>query len=749
MDDPTARNLHAYAERMGLSPQEALDQLLELGSRTADAADSKGAVQSDAVAVISMACRFPGGRDLEDYWALLCRGEHAITEVPKDRFDVDAYYQPGRARPGKMYSKHGGFIDRIYDFDAGFFALSKPQARATDPQQRLVLELAWQAMERAGVTAAQLNGSSTGVFIGVSNYDYGRSMSKCYDTITAYSGLGTIQCIAANHLSYHLNLRGPSMAVDTACSASLVSVHLACRSLLTGECDMAFAGGVNCILGPEVTIGFCRAGMVSRSGQCRTFDEAADGYVRSEGCGMVLLKRLADAVRDGDPIEAVILGSGVNHNGTSNGMSAPNGPAQVALMIQTHAQAGVASASIGYVEAHGTGTPLGDPIEFGSIKTVLTRDRERSRPCLIGSVKTNIGHLESAAGIAGFIKTALTVNHGAIPAHLHLTNLNRYMNLTDTPLKIPMELTPWPDQMQPRVAAVSSFGIGGTNAHVVVSQGPERERGPALARSLRAFTVSAKTEAALHALLMAYVAFLVREDRPCLADICHTATVGRDAFSFRWATAVTSTEQLQEHLEHAVRAGHDQFTRAKGWRGSRLAFWFGSNPNEDSREFVELMSGYPLLGEHWNRRKIGAHGDHAAMLALADFWFALGLAPRLCGGSGLPPDVMIGEGDDEYPRSHSASDFFGLIAEQEISMIICFGSPRDLVHALPSNCAQTIVSGMEVAASLAQLFKLGFDPRWSRVEQGAGARRVRLPTYPFQRKTFTMTQEDAPGINPE
>ena len=350
-------------------------------------------IQIEAIAIIGLGCRFPGANNPDEFWQLLQNGVDAITEVPLSRWQVNP--------SDLLIPTCGGFIADVDHFDPQFFGISPREAESMDPQQRLLLEVTWEALENGGQAADQLAGSSTGVFIGISNYDYARLQLQQSSQTNAYAATGNAFSIAANRLSYLLDLRGPSWVVDTACSSSLVAVHQACLSLQQGECQMALAGGVNLILTPELTATFTKAGMIAPDGRCKTFDASANGYVRGEGCGIVVLKRLSEALKDGDSILAVIKGTAINQDGRSDGLTAPNGPAQQAVIRQALYKAGVTSAEIDYVEAHGTGTSLGDPIEVNALREVLMEDRESNQPAWIGSAKTNIGHLEAAAGIAG------------------------------------------------------------------------------------------------------------------------------------------------------------------------------------------------------------------------------------------------------------------------------------------------------------------------------------------------------------
>ena len=421
----------------------------------------------EPIAIVGLGCRFPGADGPEAFWRLLSTGTDAIREVPAERWDVERFYDPVAGRPGRMNTRWGGFLDRVDRFDPGFFGISTREAASMDPQQRLILEVVWEALEHAGLAREHVAQSATGVYIGVSNFDYARRGERAPESIDVYSGIGAALSIIANRVSYFLDLRGPSLAIDSACSSSLVAVHAACRSLLAGECDMAIAGGVNVMLGPEPTIAFSQARMMAGDGRCKTFDARADGYVRGEGAGVVILKPLARARADGDLVVAVIRGSAVNQDGFSNGLTAPNPKAQEAVILAACRDAGVARGELDYVEAHGTGTALGDPIEAKALGKVLAAGRPEGSTCALGSVKTNIGHLESAAGIAGLIKVALSLEHRQIPPSLHYRSPNPHIPFDSLPLAVQRELGPWPNGTR-ALAGVSSFGFGGTNAHVVL-----------------------------------------------------------------------------------------------------------------------------------------------------------------------------------------------------------------------------------------------------------------------------------------
>ncbi|MDY6949879.1 MAG: type I polyketide synthase [Thermodesulfobacteriota bacterium] len=508
----------------------------------------------EPIAVVGMGCRFPGGaHDPESFWRLLRNGVDAITEVPPLRWDMDAYYDPDPDAPGMMHTRYGGFLNEVDTFDAAFFGIAPREAVSLDPQQRLLLEVSWEALEHAGQSPDQVAGTLTGVFVGISTFDYAAVQfgGQHHEAIDAYFVTGGFVSMAAGRLSHVLGLKGPSMAVDTACSSSLSAVHLACQSLRRRECGLALAGGVNVILAPEVTISFSKNRMLSPDGRCKTFDAAADGYVRGEGCGIVVLKRLSEAVADGDHVWAVIRGSAMNHDGSSAGLTVPTGPSQEAVIRSALADGRVAPDQVGYIEGHGTGTPLGDPIEVESLGKVFCKNG-RNQPLVIGSVKTNIGHLEAAAGIAGLIKTVLCLHHGEILPHLHFTHPNPEIDWDGSTLHVPTAAKPWGSANGPRMAGVSSFGASGTNAHVVMEEFStpvirdselEIERPPYL------LTLSAKTETALKELAARYQERLAAHRDLALGDICFTANCCRSCFTHRLAVVFASMEELQQRLE--------------------------------------------------------------------------------------------------------------------------------------------------------------------------------------------------------
>jgi acyl transferase domain-containing protein/acyl carrier protein len=529
------------------------ERLALLARRLRSSSDAMRIFASEPIAVIGMGCRFPGSANSpEAFWELLRNEVDAITEVPAQRWDVDAYYDPDPAAPGKMNTRWGGFLDAVEEFDPYFFGISPREAPRMDPQQRLLLEVAWDALEHAGQTTEQISGTKTGVFVGLYNSDYSVSELADASRVDAYSASSYIHSVVPNRLSFLLNLQGPSVAIDTQCSSSLVAIHLACQSLHTGECDMALAGGINLVLAPALTISFCKLGMMAPDGRCKVFDAAADGYVRSEGCGVIVLKRLSDALTSGDPILALIRGSAVNQDGRTTRLTAPNVHSQQAVIRQALANGGIDPSQVSYVETHGTGTALGDPIEIEALTEVLGQPGVSRLECALGSVKTNIGHTETAAGIAGLIKVILALRHQAIPANLHFNQLNPYITIDGTRFVIPTKLQEWTSKHGLRVAGVSSFGAGGTNAHVVLEEAPTLATKAPLAEAEEdayLLPISARSETALRELAAAYVPLLRAADGSSLRDLCYTAAQRRSHHEHRLALAAHSGPELAQQLE--------------------------------------------------------------------------------------------------------------------------------------------------------------------------------------------------------
>jgi len=635
-------------------------------------------VRNEPVAVVGMACRFPGGDTPDAFWEFLARGGDAVTEIPPERWDVDAYYDPDPDARGKMYTRRGAFIPDFDQFSASFFGISPREAQYMDPQQRQLLEVHWEALENAGIVPQRLAQQQVGIFVGMGTTDYGDLQAALGAMgAGAYNGTGGSHAAAAGRLSYLLGVRGPSLAVDTACSSSLVSVHLAIMSLRGGESDIALASGVNLNFAPDVFIGLCKAKMLSPDGRCKTFDARANGYVRGEGCGVLVLKRLSDALADGDNILAQLRGSATNHNGRSSGLTVPSGPAQQEVIRAALRNASLEPSEIGFLEAHGTGTAVGDPIEAGALGAVFAG---RAAPLLVGSVKTNCGHLEWAAGVCGLIKAILSMDRGIIPPNLHFEQPNPMIPWDKLPIRIVSEPTPWP--AEPRLCGVSSFGFGGTNAHVVVEQAPVRSVvRPAADRPIHLLALSAKSEPALrqHADRMAAAADRLPPD--ALPDLCYSANAGRSRFEYRLAVAAASPADLAANLRGF--SGRVSAPALKSGRESQeqplLAMLFTGQGSQRPGMGRELFETQPLfrrtleecdavLRSHLKRPLLdvlytpdephggGAAIDETGYTQPALFALEYALA-QLWGSWGVVPDVVLGHSVGEYVAACLAGVF--------------------------------------------------------------------------------------------
>lgn len=564
----------------------------------------------EPIAVVGMGCRFPGrANDPDSFWQLMIEGRDAITEVPPGRWDLDAFYDPDADAPGKMSTRWGGFLDGIDQFDPEFFGISPREATGMDPQQRLLLEVAWEALENAGQSSDRLTGSQTGVFVGVCNSDYFlMRFESARSAVDAYVATGNAHSVASGRISYILGLQGPSISVDTACSSSLVAVHLACQSLKAGECRMALAGGVNLILMPDTTIILSKSHMMASDGRCKAFDAEADGFVRSEGCGFVVLKRLSDARADGDRILALIRGTASNQDGRSSGLTAPNGPSQVAVIREALANAGLQPNDIDFIEAHGTGTSLGDPIEARALAEVFGQGRTSDRSLRVGSVKSNFGHAESAAGIAGLIKAVLALQHGIIPPTLHLKKLNPHIDWSGLAIGVPTAATAWNRESGRRVAGVSSFGFSGTNAHVILSDAPGMKPAPdgsaqdtsrpGSTQPLQLLPLAARTESALAELAHKYQQGFSEKPDLDLADVCYTAGTGRFHFEHRLAVVATDLLEAKERLAQFQRGEKHARIRSKRATSSTapgVVFMFTGQGSQYAGMGCELFETQPVF----------------------------------------------------------------------------------------------------------------------------------------------------------
>jgi acyl transferase domain-containing protein len=515
--------------------------------------------RSEPIAVIGMSCRFPGAGSLGAFWDLLRNGVDAIGEVPRSRWDVDRYYDANQDAAGKCYTRSGGFLDDVEMFDAQFFGISPREAMEMDPQQRMLLEVAWEALEDAALAPGLLDGQKAGVFTGITTVDYLTSGYSGVEQADAYRMTGGLLNFAAGRIAHALGLRGPVLSVDTACASSLTALHLACQSLRAGECRTALAAGVNLIASPELNVLVARTKALSPDGRCKTFDASADGMGRAEGCGVVVMKRLSDALKAGDRIACVIRGSAVSHDGRSGGFTVPNPGAQEALIREALENARVQPKEISYVEAHGTGTALGDPIEMAALAAVFASEKSDRDKLLVGSVKTNIGHAESAAGMAGLIKVALCMRHRTIVPHLHLKNPSPHIPWDKLPFEVPTQAQPWNPVSGRRIAGLSGFGMSGTIAHVVIEEPPTRELATAgNAPGPHVFAFSAKTSEALRELAARYRAHLAEAPDTRLDDFCYTVNTGRAHWPKRAAIVFDSITEACAKLSEIESGATDR-----------------------------------------------------------------------------------------------------------------------------------------------------------------------------------------------
>lgn len=692
---------------------------------------------AEPIAIVGMACRFPGAPDLDAFWRLIRERRSAATEVPADRWDPDQFYDPSGETPGKMSVRWAALVDAPGDFDPQFFGITPREASRMDPQQRLLLEVAWEAMENAGRPADQMAGSKTGVFIGIGATDYSKvavPYDDYYERIDAHMGTGNALSIAANRVSYIFDLHGPSAAVDTACSSSSLAIHFAVESLRRGESDAALAGGVNMILTPETTIAFSKARMLSTEGKCRPFDSGANGYVRGEGCGLVMLKRLADAERDGDNILAVLRATSVNQDGRTSGISAPNSQSQIACIRAALKQAGLTPDDVNYIEAHGTGTPLGDPIEMQALGEIFRSNDASAPPVHVSSVKANVGHMETVSGVAGLIKVVLMMEHDAIAPQTHFEALNPHIQLAGTRLVIPTEETAWPRGGRPRVAGVSSFGFGGTNTHLVV-EGPPAAKSIQVAadRPLHLLKLSAKSDAALAREAESFAAYLAKHADGNVADFCYSANTSKADFNHRAALAATDVMQLQTQLaslaEGKLPTGGKQNT-VRSIARPKVAFLFTGQGLQYPGMGRALYESHPvfraaidacdeILSERWDGESLVdilypknvAADDPKALIHQTEFTqpalFALEYAlSELWQSWGVGPAIVLGHSVGEYAAAcvagvMSLEDGLALIAErarlmqsvkQRGKMAVVFAPPEKVTPALAKHGGKVVVA---------------------------------------------------------
>ncbi|MEC9465162.1 MAG: SDR family NAD(P)-dependent oxidoreductase, partial [Myxococcota bacterium] len=688
--------------------------------------------RSEPIAIVSMACRYPGNVTTpEELWSLLDEGRHGITEVPKSRFDVDAYFDPDPEAAGKTYTRWGGFLGDLDSFDASFFGIPPREAKSVDPQERLLLETTWELFERVGIVPENLMGSSTGVYVGLCSNEYGFLGGMDETGLDAYSLLGTAHSAMVGRISYWLGLEGPNFPVDTACSSSLVSLHLACQGLRNGDCDMAVAGGVNTMLSAFAFVYFSRLRAMSPTGRCHTFSQNADGYVRAEGCGLVLLKRLSDAKRDGDEILALVRGSAVNQDGKSNGFTAPNGPAQQAVIRRALSLAKLDPASIDYVECHGTGTSLGDPIEVQALAAVYGEQRDEARPIVLGSLKSNIGHAEGAAGIGGVLKTVLALQHDKIPETLNVAEPNPHIPWDSLPVELATESRSWETNGKPRRAGVSSFGFSGTNAHVILEEAPSREQDvseqvdaaevTASALPPAPLLISSRDEVGLREQAKRWGTWLADHPSASWSEVIRTAALSRTHFPVRAALTSAEPESVREALA-ALAQGEAHALLAEGraretgkvvfvfpgqgsqWEGMGRALLQESDVfREAIRECDQALE--PLTGWSVTRVLRGDEGEDVPSLERVDvvqpalFAISIGLA-AVWRDLGVEPAAVVGHSQGEVGAAVVAG---GLTLADAAKVVVARSS---LVRKIAGHGAMAVV---ELSADAAEQRIARFD----------------------------------------
>jgi 3-oxoacyl-(acyl-carrier-protein) synthase/acyl carrier protein len=677
------------------------------------------------IAIIGASCRFPGANSLQEFWELLRAGRNAVTTVPQDRWDADALVDQNPESRANVATRHGAFVRNIREFDCGFFGISPREAAAMDPQQRLLLETAYEAFEDAGIPMDVLAGSLTAVYVGIGPGDYQRMHARPWDKVTAHYVTGNFLSTAVDRLSYFFDLRGPSMSVDTACSSSLVSVHLACRSLETGEADIALAGGVNALLAPTLSISLAKAGALSPTGQCRSFDADADGYVRGEGAGFVVLKDLDKAAADGDRIYAVIRGTAVRQGGRRNGITAPGGWGEEAVIKAAWDASGISPSRADYVEAQATGTPLGDAIEANAISKALGSRNGRG-PCRIGSVKTNIGHLETAAGIASLIKVALMMHHGELVPSLYPEKPNPHANLPKLGLCAQKQHESWlsPDGFA-RAAGVSAFGMGGTYAHMCLTSAEDEAAEPD-DRSMPGFLLplSARHEAALRELVAATASLIEDLDGKSVVDLCRAAAIRRTHHEYRVAFAALSGAELVRSMRSWVELGGPAVKVGK----RKLTVVL---PEAD-----DFSDQYSLL-----RRESGAGdapldqknpGTSQVLLKRLQDWgirpseslrYARGRMVKLSGTDAAAEETVV----ELEELKNSRADFLDLTREVVLRKVERPAGSGKLLTGFRSD-EPVLLTPLRLAA---ELYALGYPISWRQMYPGAVGQQT-LPSYPWQ-----------------